>query len=356
MSDAIFISYRRDDSEGEAGRLYDDLIRVFGADAVFMDVSDIHPGKDFRQAIDDSVAKCGVLLAIIGQAWTTIKDESGARRLDQPNDFVRLEIASALARQIPVVPVLVHEARMPHPEQLPDNLKDLAYRNGVELSHARWNSDVQLLTSALAKYIGDPASSSTLRANAPVPIAAPPLPASDTQPVRRSKAPLLGAAAAALAVLLGVGTFLAVRHPHANSALRTAAAPATLPTGGAVIPASSQVAASSSPLVGSWTNPTPKQNNALAKLNVSANGQQLTLHAWGLCQPADCDWGEQTATFDGQKATANWTFLKEKRGEERGRIASVTLQPSGNGLQVTVLNIHPKRAATQEQFKFVRAQ
>jgi hypothetical protein len=98
MSGSIFISYRRDDSEGEAGRLYDDLIRIFGMEAVFMDVSDIHPGKDFRQAIDDNVAKCAVLLAMIGPGWTTVQDASGSRRLGQPNDFVRLEIASALTR------------------------------------------------------------------------------------------------------------------------------------------------------------------------------------------------------------------------------------------------------------------
>jgi hypothetical protein len=153
MQHAIFISYRRDDSEGEAGRLYDDLIRVFGADAVFMDVSDIHPGKDFRRAIDDNVAKCAVLLAVIGPGWTTIKDASGVRRLDQPNDFVRLEITSALTRGIDVIPVLVHGARMPNPAELPESLQNLAYRNGVELTHTRWNSDVEVLSRALREYV-----------------------------------------------------------------------------------------------------------------------------------------------------------------------------------------------------------
>ena len=153
MSGAIFISYRRDDSEGETGRLYDDLVRVFGAAAVFMDVSDIHPGKDFRKAIDENVSKSAVLLAIIGPAWATITDPSGARRIDQPNDFVRLEIASALARNIDVVPVLVHGARIPNPADLPADLQNLAYRNAVELTHARWNSDVEVLTRALRDYV-----------------------------------------------------------------------------------------------------------------------------------------------------------------------------------------------------------
>lgn len=166
MSGAIFISYRRDDSEGEAGRLYDDLTRVFDRPgAVFMDVSDIHPGKDFRQAIDENVARCTALLAIIGPAWTTIQDASGVRRIDQPNDFVRLEIASALKRGIDVIPVLVHGAHMPRPEELPGDLQNLAYRNGVELTHARWNSDVVELTRALREYVqsGDTFATRSIR-------------------------------------------------------------------------------------------------------------------------------------------------------------------------------------------------
>ena len=88
---AIFISYRRDDAEGQAGRLYNDLTKHFGNDAVFMDVAAIEAGRDFRRAIDEHVASCGVLLAIIGKNWLTAKNESGARRLDDPMDFVRLE-------------------------------------------------------------------------------------------------------------------------------------------------------------------------------------------------------------------------------------------------------------------------
>lgn len=123
---AIFVSYRRDDSEGEAGRLFDDLVSHFGEPSVFMDVAAIAVGRDFRKAIDESVATCGVLLSIIGKDWVNAKNEAGQRRLDDPSDFVRLETASALKRDIPVIPVLVHGARMPRPEQLPDDLKELA--------------------------------------------------------------------------------------------------------------------------------------------------------------------------------------------------------------------------------------
>ena len=149
----IFISYRRDDAEGQAGRLFADLTHHFGDDAVFMDVSAIEPGRDFRRAIDQQVASCGVLLALIGKRWATAQNESGARRLDDPMDFVRLETASALKRDIPVIPVLVQGATIPRVEDLPEDLKELAFRNGVELTHARWDSDVQLLLKALRPYV-----------------------------------------------------------------------------------------------------------------------------------------------------------------------------------------------------------
>jgi hypothetical protein len=141
---AIFISYRREDAEGQAGRLFKDLVGHFGEQAVFMDVAGIEPGRDFRKAIDEQVSSCGVLLAIIGKDWLGAAN-GGARRLDDPGDFVRLETSSALKRDIPVVPVLVHGAQMPRPEQLPEDLKDLAYRNAIELTHARWDSDLTVL-------------------------------------------------------------------------------------------------------------------------------------------------------------------------------------------------------------------
>lgn len=150
---AIFLSYRRDDAEGEAGRLFDDLTSEFGTDRVFMDVAGIEPGRDFRKVIDQNVASCGVLLAVMGKGWIDAKDDAGRRRLDDPVDFVRLETASALRRDIPVIPVLVHGGRTPRSEQLPEDLKDLAYRNAVELTHARWDSDVQVLIKALRPHV-----------------------------------------------------------------------------------------------------------------------------------------------------------------------------------------------------------
>jgi hypothetical protein len=122
-----------------------------------MDVTAIAPGRDFRKAIDQSVTTCSVLLAVIGAEWLASKDATGNRRLDDPDDFVRIELASALRRDIPVVPVLVRGAKMPHADRLPDDLKELAYRNAVELTHARWKSDVQVLIQALRPYLEEPA-------------------------------------------------------------------------------------------------------------------------------------------------------------------------------------------------------
>lgn len=149
----IFLSYRRSDAEGQAGRLYDDLAEHFGQHTVFMDVAGIEAGRDFRRAIDQHVTSCGVLLALIGKEWVSAADAKGQRRLDDPNDFVRLEVATALKRDIPVIPVLVRGAAMPQAAELPADCADLSYRNAVELTHARWNSDVQVLIKALAPYV-----------------------------------------------------------------------------------------------------------------------------------------------------------------------------------------------------------
>jgi TIR domain len=150
---AIFISYRREDAEGQAGRLFNDLVEHFGEQSVFMDVATIEPGRDFRKAIDEHVASCGVLLALIGKSWVDARDQTGRRRLDDPLDFVRLETSAALKRDISVVPVLVHGASMPRTDQLPADLADLAFRNAIELTHTRWDSDLTVLVKALSHYV-----------------------------------------------------------------------------------------------------------------------------------------------------------------------------------------------------------
>ena len=151
---AVFISYRRDDTAGEARALYQDLVAVLGQDAVFMDVDSIALGRDFREALHERLESCDVMLALIGSEWLDSRGEPGKRRLDEPGDFVRQEIAAALKRNIPVTPVLLQGARMPTTGELPEDLESLAYRNGFELRHGRWESDVKEMMSRLGLAAG----------------------------------------------------------------------------------------------------------------------------------------------------------------------------------------------------------
>lgn len=201
---AIFISYRREDAEGQAGRLFDDLVSHFGNDSVFMDVAGLEPGRDFRRAIDQQVSSCGVLLALIGKDWLEAKNESGKRRLDDPMDFVRLETASALKRDIPVIPVLVRGASMPRAEDLPEDLKDLAFRNAVELTHARWDSDLQVLVKALKPYV-------QTKSDGP-----PPPPPVSTPGRSRILLPLMISGGLVLVVVLAVAGYLMVQNSSVN--------------------------------------------------------------------------------------------------------------------------------------------
>ena len=146
---SVFISYRREDTEGQARALFQDLVLRLGRNSVFMDVDSIALGRDFREVLQERLASCDLMLALIGKDWLDGKDRAGRRRLENPGDFVRLEIAAALKRNIPVTPLLLQGAQMPSPEQLPEDLRDLAFRNGFELSHNRWESDVQELVKRL---------------------------------------------------------------------------------------------------------------------------------------------------------------------------------------------------------------
>jgi len=145
----IFISYRREDTAGHAGRLFDRLTQHFGKGRVFMDVSDIEPGTDFVEAIDKAVGSCEILMVVIGREWVTCREPGGQRRLENPNDFIRLEAATALKRNIRVIPVLVQGARMPKSAELPADLEKLSRRQGIEISDTRWDSDTGQLIKAL---------------------------------------------------------------------------------------------------------------------------------------------------------------------------------------------------------------
>src|SRR5829696_9179420 len=145
----IFVSYRRDETAGYAGRLADRLNEHFGEHQVFRDIDSIEPGLDFAEAIERAVGSSEVLLAVIGKNWLTATDAAGYKRLENPDDYVRLEIAAALQRNIRVIPLLVQGASMPSADKLPDDLAPLSRRNAFELHDTSWRDDVRRLTGVL---------------------------------------------------------------------------------------------------------------------------------------------------------------------------------------------------------------
>jgi hypothetical protein len=150
-SGGIFISYRREDTAAQAGRLHDHLTQNFGTDRVFMDVDAIGPGEDFARKIGESLDVTDALLAIIGKRWLDAADDTGQRRLDDPRDFVRTEIGIALERGAVVIPVLVAGARMPREDELPPALATLARLNAIDISDSRFAADVRTLIDSLAQ-------------------------------------------------------------------------------------------------------------------------------------------------------------------------------------------------------------
>lgn len=150
QSGKIFINYRRGDTRGEAGRLMDTLTTYLGEGRVFRDIEGIEGGADFEQVLHDSVGSADALIVLIGPQWLTICDEDGQRRLDDPDDWVAKEISGALDEGLPIFPVLVEDAQMPHADELPDALKPLVRFNAVSLSDKRWAFDVTRLAKIIA--------------------------------------------------------------------------------------------------------------------------------------------------------------------------------------------------------------
>jgi TIR domain len=160
----IFISYRRQESSHLAGRLSDHLVQRFGKAQVFMDVVTIQPGVDFVEEITRAVAACKVLVAVIGPGWLTATDKLGRRRLDDPDDFIRLEIEAALARDVRVIPILADGAVMPGQRDLPESLAGLTRRQAEFIRHESFPSDARRLIEAIEEVV-------------PPPVPSPPLPA-----------------------------------------------------------------------------------------------------------------------------------------------------------------------------------
>ena len=152
MAVKVFISYRREDSAGYAGRILDRLGHELERDHLFIDVDGIPLGLNFVKLLREEVAKCDVLLAVIGRDWLDARDEDGTRRLNNPNDFVRIEVATALQRDIPVIPILLDGTRVPKADELPEDLRELPLRNGLGVHHASFHADMTKLIRELKEY------------------------------------------------------------------------------------------------------------------------------------------------------------------------------------------------------------
>lgn len=159
----VFLSYRRDDSRSATGRLTDQLQTALGADRVFRDLDSITPGLDFQAALERAIGGASVVLAVIGPRWLDMRDAAGQRRLDDPQDMVRLELEAALAAGVPIIPVLVEGARMPLAQALPASLAAFARCQAITLDDEGWRDDTRRLISLLRERYavepGNPAES-----------------------------------------------------------------------------------------------------------------------------------------------------------------------------------------------------
>lgn len=170
----VFICYRREETAAYAGRIYDAMVDQFGEENVFMDV-DMAPGVDFERRITEIVSGCVALLVVMGPRWAETTEEDGQRRIDNPGDFVRLEVETGLERpDLTPIPVLVDGARMPRREDLPAEIRGIARRNAIELSDARWGYDVGRLMGALDELLPDRPESEEATELAEPPPPAPP--------------------------------------------------------------------------------------------------------------------------------------------------------------------------------------
>ena len=151
MAGEIFISYRRSDSSGFAGRLYDHLKHEFMSSSIFMDVDDISPGTNFAEVLNEQVSMCKVLLAVIGQNWLTASD--GEIRLHDANDFVRIEIEAAFAQNVTIIPVLADGAKMPETDDLPQSLANLAHIQAIRITHEHFGTDAGRLVRLLRQIL-----------------------------------------------------------------------------------------------------------------------------------------------------------------------------------------------------------
>ena len=230
----IFISYRREDTAYAAGWLFDRLADRIDPDQIFKDVDSIQPGDDFVDVITRAVDSCDVLLALIGDQWLAITDEEGTPRLAKPDDFVRVEIETALNRDVRVIPILVEGAPMPRADELPPSLAGLARRQALELSPSRFDFDTSRLLDLLDVKIAEAHADSNAAGPARAGRQATYQGKAGTPRLSRMRRQWAYVAAAVLAVLVGVGAaFWWSHHPSArNQSVSTSGPPSANSTSG----------------------------------------------------------------------------------------------------------------------------
>jgi glycerophosphoryl diester phosphodiesterase len=234
----IFISYRRQDSAYPAGWLYDRLAERFGPDQIFKDVDSIELGDDFVETITNAVGSCDILLALIGQEWLDIASADGTRRLDDPDDFVRLEIEAALKRKVLLIPILVDGAIMPRGDQLPPSIAPLVRRQALELSPNRFRADTDRLLDVMERTLVDlQAEQSEQPADVPAAAPAPVKPEPEPKPPGSPGIPrrmLLSAGAAVAVIAVVIALILNAQSDDPNK--QTNATNKPTPTGKATEP------------------------------------------------------------------------------------------------------------------------
>lgn len=293
----LFINYRRDDSRADSGRLYDRLAACFPG-KIFRDVASIAPGVEWHDAIARVLSQSDACLVVIGKNWLKIADEAGNRRLDDPRDTVRQEIAAVLKRNMRVFPVLVGGATMPAEGDLPADLQPLCGRNAIELTEQYWDEGVQKLILALEPLLGRPVSPAAVK---------PPL-------FRRWWALVAAGALATIIVLAYIGS----RHPDASVAQN----PPVLPPRDypkpdpSPAPARTEVAFNPSQLVGNWrgvvTGPGQQLDEELevypdSSLRVLLQNVSTGVGTWQYDSAADSmRITNYTNLIDGDKFSCDW--------------------------------------------------
>jgi hypothetical protein len=297
----VFISYRRETAAGEARALFNDLTARLGKSSVFIDVDSIALGRDFRSVLQKILASCDIMLVMIDKDWAGIKDEGGRTRLGDPGDYVRLEVEAALKRDIVVAPVLVKGAHMPAAEQLPAEIRDLVFRNGFELSHNRWESDVHEMIRRLGLNLPEAGRQieTDQRTIAPAETTGRSVPIEQAKSKQRHPWALMSAliiAALSIGLLLlyryGFDLVVSFGRPHqpaehtAGGTDRSIATPPPAAAGFGI-----------TDYLGGWTNADPN-SRGVTWISVRKDGERLVVQVWGKCHPTDCDWGTaQAAPF-----------------------------------------------------------